>query len=347
MDDIQKGIAHQDIAQWARSASVEQLRSQSASLAPEQAAIAISALQPDQDPLWAQKARALIEGLRENSQRERAAAALTLPQLLFLLDGDKEAVTFPLAPFFVGLPSALFAQLMENASAPLLALLRVESTCEPLQHHLTLLCHSVAAESEQLSHAVIALGVAIDQLDVMQQGKEEIKRLLQQIDLIADSYQKKEKITANALILAWNSARADLIEKLMILKELLARRRKCEVGYPRTIDSAPSGLYAHLEGCLAKVYSQGLEERDSAIEALARLGIWYLRDYWEVGLLPHVLSLQELEELEGSAEKEALYAAARHRLAELGLKEVSDLTKQMICSKKMLQDYLTAAVIPH
>lgn len=318
----------------------DELTKRAAELSPEQAAAAVLAFQADaenNEGLFT-KTLALFEGFRDNRQIESAAASLSLAQLLSLFTGTyTRHPPFPVAPLFVGLSPQLFSQMMLCATPKLLKELRPDSVEEPLQHHLTLLCHELANESELLATACAAFYSSIEQRDSQALESPAIAELSQQIDLQAQRYHAAEKMAASSLTLAWNSGRSDLIERLMALKELLSRRSKSEINAMRT------ALEAHLN----KIYN-GLDDSDLAIEALAPLKLWYLKDYWAVGLLPHIASEELLDAAAASSadgqgdedRKALLYAAARDTLAQAGLKQVGDFKKQHIYSKKCLQEYL-------
>lgn len=306
-----------------------------AQLSPEQAAAAVLAFQAGAENCEGIKTLSLFEGFRDNRQIESAAAALSLPQLLSLFTGVyTRHPPFPVAPLFVGLSPQLFSQMMLRATPKLLKELRPDSVEEPLQHHLILLSHELTNESQLLATASAAFYSSIEQIDSQALESSAIAELFQQIDIQAHRHHAAEKMAANALTLAWNSGRSDLIERLMALKELFSRRSKSEINAMRTA----------VETHLNKIYCD-LGDSDLAIEALAPLKLWYLKDYWAVGLLPHIASEEQLAaaaaEGPGDEDRKALlYAAARDTLTQAGLKQVGDFKKQHIYSKNCLQEYL-------
>ena len=126
------------------------------------------------------------------------------------------------------------------------------------------------------------------------------------------------------------------------------------IGFPGNDYILPKGLYAKFEEKLNTIYSgfnhgEGLLDEDPAIEALANLSIWYLQDYWELGLLPEISNIQQLDldpkhynESERSDFKADLFLKVRKNLESKGLKTVFDLKSNQIFSKGMLKNYLSS-----
>lgn len=323
------------------------LESKAAFLPAELCFAVTSALQPAAIADWPEKTIALFKGFKKMGQWEMAAKGLTLPQVQILLRYfGLEAKSFPLAPFFVGLTPSVFSLLMQCIEPPILASLRGECIEEPLQHQLTLLCHELAGQQELLFKEVEEFKSAVCSLQPIELLEEDVAIHLAKINYLAQRYQQAYTMASNGLDLAWNSERADLIEKLMALKEQLFRFLKFEVGAPSLGEKAATGLYFFFEKQITLIFEK-LQDSDPAMEALTALNIWYLADYSEVGLLPQS-PLKELVNLQEKITDETLkqeriaqlHLAARQKLQQAGLNVVADFKKELICSKKILKNYL-------
>lgn len=129
------------------------------------------------------------------------------------------------------------------------------------------------------------------------------------------------------------------------------------VGIPRCNGAQATGLFALLEQKLNAVYGnpldpndiEALDNSDPAIDALVKFSVWYLRDYWEIGLLPMVknerdldLSSRRYSERNRAEHREKLFVMVQENLERLGLDKVKDLKKARIYSRETLQDFIRA-----
>lgn len=221
---------------------------------------------------------------------------------------------------------------------------------EPLQHHLLLFVHEIKHSYEVLQSQFISLHRKIQQLPVSELNTQELQELQADIaDLQQNIHQICSKIE-NALSLAWNTNSAELIEILSGYRERYERFLFSSIGQPLNHAKA-SGIYLELENKLHSVFeanpeedqAEALEDNEPAIEALARLGIWYVEDYWRLGLLPKVSDPEELllPLLGGNAELLEKYRKEVERhLAHIGLKTVKDLKQHHVVSQALLRDFL-------
>lgn len=226
---------------------------------------------------------------------------------------------------------------------------------EPVQHHLTVLTHEIVHQIPEYATKIDDLEQEIANLNPAEMGHSDLKNIVHRIEEGAKFYEKTINKINKVLTLAWNTNRTDLIEKLSVAKEISQKLIGSLVGSRRTISSEPTGLFAKLEDHLNRVYGilydqqdiEALEDDEPAIEALVKFSIWYLRDYWEIGLLPKITDPADLE-LEAShfphdhkmEFRENIYNEVINNLSKLGLNYVKDLKEARIYSKATLIDYI-------
>lgn len=340
--------------QW----SPEQWKSHAAKLNPDQIPAVLPAATEEHDPHhWKEKTCAIFEGLNTPLQLEAAGRVLSNPQVNVIASwaaSSKEPLHEKLFPLFIGMPHQTFLQLLLNASPDQLTLLKQEGITEPIQHHLTLLIHELTAQIANCGMALSAFEEEIatlnlDSIDVVQIEQEEGK--IQQLHQECDSIQST---TSRALAVAWNTNRTDIIEKLSKIKEQSQKFLTQIIGAPRSISSNPTGLYLALEKRLDTVFIspdeiESIDDEEPVIEALVKFSVWYLKDYWEIGLLPniHDPNLLDLDpnthsERERTEYREQLFSTVESNLQKLGFYTLCDLKESKIYSKKALKDYIAA-----
>jgi hypothetical protein len=293
----------------------------------------------------------MVAVLKEGTAAELEAAGktLNLQQLYAILDYAAKAhpeVHWKLSPLFVGLPHPLFSQLLLAASPHQLEVLKLEAMTEPLQHHLTLISHEVDHVISQNLDLLDKIATEISLLTI--EGKEP-RPLKRELKSQLETYHEALNLINKALVLTWNSNRADLIDKLSHAKEQCQRALIHTIGQPKTAFGEAKGLFAQLEESLAAIYGnpseiESADDEEPALEGLAKLSLWYLHDYQEVGLLPSTRKLDldpaSHTEQERLAYREKLMGEVQENLTKLGLVTVRDLKKAGIYKLEQLKRYI-------
>lgn len=339
--------------QWPK----EKWRDNLPKLSPDQVALIVPLATSQQDPIsWKEKTHAIIEVLNTPQQLEAVGRSVSYEQIyeiLSFISDNKEKIQTKLFPLFVGIPQSLFLLLLVQASPELQSLLKQESISEPVQHHLTLLTHALATTSDSQSQTFNALETHLETFDLATTTPDQISEQQKVIEFLRETCLNTQLVASKALAIAWNSNRTDLIEKLSWIKEHSQKLSHSLIGHPKLQESPAAGLYAILETRLDSVFNDEnnlpLNDDEPALEALIKFSIWYIKDYWEVGLLPQVSDLADLQmnsELESVTAQEQidhrkdLFAAVKNNLDKLGLSTLKDLKKHKIYSKTALKDFI-------
>lgn len=349
------GRSPKEAVEVAKKMSQEEIEKQASVLTIEQLQAVAAAFSPNHDSLWQGKLRALYRGLFERRHLEALAQLLTSQQALEILDDNifSDPLHHPkLSPLFVGLSNPVFAAVIAGSTPEQLHIIQNEAGTEPVQHQLTLLMHALGQEEWRLIDTMNSLKERINAIEPSKMTRQELNTLEQELGLPAQQAEQALLILDKALAITWNSGRQDLIEKFSQLKEHYSHDYRVEVGIPHNADERASGLYALLMERLEAVYGEGgaaLDLDDAASDALASLSVWYLKDYWEIGLLPHIVDdkrLLALLDSEGSAnDRESLRQEALDNLKKAGLNSVGDFKAARIYSKAMLMEYLQKAKV--
>jgi len=337
--------------QW----STEKWRDNLPKLSPDQIASILPIPTPQQDPIsWKDKTHALIEVLNTPQQLEAVGRAVSFEQICEILSWiteNKDLHQAKLFPLFVGMPQGLFLLLLVQATPAQQILLKQESISEPIQHQLTLLTHSLSSISGNQNQAFSNLEIKFGLLDLAIIGPDQIIEQEGLIEFLRETCLKTQLVSSKALALAWNSNRTDLIEKLSSAKEQSHKLAHSLIGQPKLPDSQATGLYALLENRLNSVFNDEnnmpLSDDEPALEALVKFSIWYINDYWEVGLLPHISTQEKLQlDAEAVSEQEQidyrkdLFALVKNNLEKIGLSTLQDLKKNKIYSKAALKNFI-------
>lgn len=342
----------------AHEMSPAELEKLAGDMSSEQIAALLVWLNNGEELLWQEKSEALIRGLNERSALESAGKALSLQQMLYLLltllkiDSPHH---WKLSPLFVGFPHVLFEQLIMTATKPQLFVLKHEGITESIQHHLTMFAHRLNQDVESLIRQLEILEQEINNLDITELSMNELSSSIAKIEKYNIDLNTIFLHVNKALELAWNTPRPDLIEDFNRIKDSCHRYKVYLIGTPVKENAPATGLYAKIENHLNTVYGnpndpndhEALRDDEPALEALAKLKIWYLLDYWELGLLPQVKSMEELEqhlqnlsEQERVSYREKLFNEARKNLEKAGFTTVKDLKRSFIFSKKTLKEHI-------
>lgn len=348
----------EEISQLVLDMSPEEIQREIAKMAPLQVSAAIIAMECEHDQEWSEKLCAAYLGLSTQDQLVAAGKSLNFIQALEVLENSAKcdpSFTWKLSPILVGLSHPVFQQILASALKPHIEVLQHEAISESLQHHLTLFVHDASRILEEQADFLKTLIDEITAIDPILVTQEELSQLQQNLDNSTQTYDYLLEKINKALALAWNTNRADLINKLSILKDICLKIINQQIGSPRTSTSTSTGLYALLEDHLNQVYGnpsnrndiEALNDDEPAIEALTKLSLWYLKDYWEIGLLPQIKDIHSLDlESKGYSEKECadyrekLLSQIHANLEKICLSTVGDLKAAQIYSKQMLQDYI-------
>jgi hypothetical protein len=301
--------------------------------------------------------RTLFLHSQDKNELEALGKSLTLPQFLDLLDAGsqiKEGLRRHLDPLLVGLPNQLFYLSLRALSPPQLQVLCRVADDEPLQYHLTLLIHYLADQAEQRANSLELLARDITVYDVGKATHQDIDGFRKRMQEVVEFFREALEIVDRALALAWNTNREELIDKLTILKESWIRYMNTELGKPGDTRNAATGIYLLFDDHFGAVYGgsgvhplSALADADAAFDALGALSVWYVEDYWDVGLLPGIETAEQLhrqdhDEVSRRLYRERLTTTARENLAALGLNTVGDLKHKRLYSRRMLSRYIHA-----
>lgn len=328
------------------------------SMSNEQLKLTFQQMNKNLDPKWKLKTRSAILGLNNRPQLEIAASALSVDQMIELIDKTLQVEDkhhWKLSPLLVGLSFEVFKQLLLQASDFQLQVLQHEGVTEPVQHRLTILSHEMSNQIKEIERELDLLDEEIEQLDINTLSREDVFELQHRFEIYAKFFENKIQCANKALAIAWNTNRLDLIESLNKIKDSCQKYNLYGIGQPHSQESSATGLYKKLEGKLFSVYGkpdenmdrEALYDSEPAIEALVKFSLWYLRDYWEIGLLPTICNVEDLDvdlqkysETERVLHREKLFKEAKENLEKIGLKTVLDLKNAYIFSKKTLQGYI-------
>ena len=307
---------------------------------------------------WQEKSKAIVLGLNERSELETVGSVLTIHQFAVLINSclkieDKHH--WKLSALLVGMENKTFSTILDELTECHLQVFKDEGVTEPVQHHLTTLTHEMEREIEKGEKGIDGLYERVDQFKTEEISLSDIREVIREIEIYQIFFDKLFVKSNKALAIAWNTKRLDIIESLNRVKDACHKFVLYGLGIPSVGQEMPSGLYQLIEEKLFEVYGNCMDPNDSeavrdsepAVEGLVKLSVWYLRDYWDIGLLPDVkdknsldLDLDKYSETERVKYREELFSKAQNNLAALGLTLVRDLKDNFIFSKKTLQQYI-------
>jgi hypothetical protein len=299
-----------------------------------------------------------LNQLTELNQLEAFGKTLSSDEMLKVLDliGGDSCFSDKLNPILAGLRHEVFFEILHKLSLSQLNMLQHESMAIPIQHHLTALSIQKLHMLDQISMRILAQEDNIKSIQIENLGLHDLTKIYEEIEFLINTIDSELISINQALSLAWNSDRIDLIDRFNVIKESIQKIKNFSIGNPTQkieILNHPAGLYAQLNEKLNQVYADGITTALEmailpAIEALAKLSIWYVEDYYKLGLLPDIQSEISLNldpavfsENERAEHLEKLIAKAKKALEDLGLITLDDLKKARIYSKKALQEYIT------
>lgn len=313
----------------------------------------VTSIDENHDPEWHNRIVDLFHQIIDRTHLETLGKAVTAQQTLAIIRSCYRTNVIEqskLPPFLAGLQESVFRQVLNDAKNTEMSVLKRESLTEQIQHHLTLFIAEMGNTIRDYTVSITVLEKEIDLLSVDELNKDEVLALFERIDAVSTQFNQALEQTNQALALSWNTMRLDLIEKLNAIKDVFHKFSALVIGQPRTAELAPRGLYAKLEEKLFLVYgnpNNALEivhDDEPAFNALSKLSIWYVQDYWDIGLLPGIKNPQLLPEKDLSKNRENLIQEAKNNLDKTGLKTVRDLKEALIFSKTTLKDFISKSL---
>lgn len=253
-----------------------------------------------------------------------------------------------LSVIFVGLAPEVFLALLKSSTELQLQNLKNLAPTESVQHHLTLLSHDLLKRTSEGEEKIAKQAAEIMSMDTQDMGKQDVYLVENQLDLLAESFYEIKAIVNKALAIVWSTSRVDLIETFSRIKEHAENLLSQGIGRRENIKQYPRSLHAKLNEKLFAIYEhekdiQKLEDEEPVIEALAKLSIWHLKDFIELGLIHEGFSkiqpITTSSEAKLKADIEYL-KLAEERLRLIGLEKIRDLKKARIFSKRSLQEYI-------
>lgn len=348
----------EEVIAFAHQASPGQIESNIAKMSHEQIILCVGAVDVDKDEGWKAKSKAVVLGLNERPDLEAVGSVLSISQFMELVNSclqveDKHH--WKLSPLLVGMNHEAFSSILDQLSDYQLQVFKDEGVTEPVQHHLTMLTHQMEREIEKGENGIDQLYERVDQFKPEEIGLHDVREVIKEIELFQEFFDQLFIKSNKALAIAWNTKRLDLIESLNRVKDACHKFVLYGLGAQANEQELTSGLYHLLEEKLFEVYGNSFDPNDSeavrdtepAVEGLVKLSVWYLRDYWDIGLLPEIADKESLDlDLDNHSEtdrvqyREELFSKAQQNLSTLGLTTVKDLKTQFIFSKKSLQEFI-------
>ncbi len=348
----------ESIVQFGQSSTPGQIELNISKMDEDQIKTLISSIKEGSGDQWESKTQAAIVGLSRREDLEAAGSALTIGQFMALIDSClhvEHKHHWKLSPLLVGMDHKKFYEILDSLSDPQLQVFKDEGVTEPIQHHLTTLTHEMEREIEKGEEEIDHLYERVDRFMLEEIGLHDVREVIKEMQLYQISFDQLFNKSNKALAIAWNTKRLDLIESLNKIKGTCQKFVLYGLGTPTNNQQLSSGLYQLIEEKLFEVYGNSLDPDDTeavrdnepAVEGLVKLSVWYLRDYWEIGLLPHIkdkesldLNLDKHTEAERVKYREDLFTQAQVNLSLIGLSTVKDLKDNFIFSKKSLQEFI-------
>lgn len=306
-------------------------------------------------PHWSTTLHAFLRGIEQISCLEAIGRVLNLAQLIEFLDfaSIHKDQAWKLFPIFITIPHPVFSQMLLDMPEKRKQQLQLLCTAEPLQHHLLMYSHELTDLFDTLFKKYLQLEESILVVDGVHLTSEDLGTIQGNIEELREEVNHIRSKIENALSLAWNAGNGDLIEMLSNYRERYERFLFNSLGHSSQYPGGASGLYQLLENRLAVVFDEkndgahfeALKDNEPAIEALGRLSLWYIEDYWKIGLLPEVVNPQELS-LPAISKDDQLrlhyQTKVKQNLKLLGLKTVKDFKRNHLVSQSLLNDYIVA-----
>jgi hypothetical protein len=247
----------------------------------------------------------------------------------------------------VGLHPSVFSEALHQMQEHHLPILKQEGLLEPLQYQFTQFVHAGETLKHHIEKNIEQFEHELAFIDPNELTPDTLQVLFDQIDTFRKQLIDYLEGARTALAIIWYTNRIDLIEKLSVVNESIQYLLSHFVGHPASASLIATGIYAHLEQTFSKIFDASLQDEDAAIEGMTRLSVWHLKDYWELGLLPSISQVNQLEldpqkfnEEERWNHQQHLLTLVQQQLERLGIEKVKDLKKLHLFSKPLLKAYI-------
>lgn len=242
-----------------------------------------------------------------------------------------------LPPLLVSMPHAIFSSIVNKLSEKELKSLSPTCLSEPMQHHISLLIHEEEKAIKELETECLEVQVEITLLRTETLKRSEALAFLERINSLSLKASEEAKRVDKALILAWSSERADLVDNLTRERGAFLRIQNHFIGEKKP---PYSGLYILFFEKLFSLYGDrdsldSARDEEPAIEGLSRFAFWYVQDFVKAGLLKPLRDGSLSVEL-----KEHLLEKVQKELEKKGLTTVKDLKEAFIFSELSLSEFL-------
>lgn len=343
------------LKQEAKCWTKEQWKQEVKSLTQEQFATVISeANQPDH--LFS-----AFKTMSDPHYIEIAGSVLQPSQFLELLNHPEiGSLQEKFSSLFILMPPEVFRSVIANATPKQMNTLKKEAIAEPLLHQLTVLSNGLKNDVAAYGLEIMNKERELKELPLENITSSDIFSVTHDLHSLAEKGLSLQGLISQALALAWQTTRMDIIDQLSqskehcqkIILEGFGLKPQQGVG-PIKLEILQTGLWSVLNNRLDSVFeeffdpSKHLQDQIPAMEALVKFSVWYLKDYWEIGLLPQIKNESDLElnpdkysENERLEYREELFLAAQRTLEEHGLFTLADLKSAKIYSRKALVEYI-------
>lgn len=245
----------------------------------------------------------------------------------------------------IGLLPTTFSKSLHAIQEDHLRILRQDGLFEPLHYQLTQFIHEGEELKKEIEIKGQQLKAKILSVYPIELNDSTLQSLTECIDKLRDQLIDYLERASTALAIVWHTSRIDLIEKLSIINESTQHELNQRIGHPSFENLSPTRLYLFLEETLGNIFDSSLNDDDSAIDGMTRLDIWHLKDYWDLGLLP---SIHHVDELNLAVQKEKgefehhqhLIHLIPQQLQKIGIRKVKDLKRLHLFSKPLLKSYI-------
>jgi len=326
-------------------------------LTPERAAYVVSTLEtkaPTCDDT-SHRICAVFLGLSTKEQVVAVGRVMntkfTMALIQELIKKDQRQL-WKISSLLIGLTQRVFNRVLTSASSKEMEVLQHEAMKEPLQHHLTVYIHEANQELNLIIDSLMSIENQLPTIDLETFTYSELEALLNEVDGQIFKLEVFLVKLNRALGIAWNTNRPDLIGRLNKIKETSHRTQEMTIGTPRKEANLPTGIYLKFEQIFCGAFensnpNETLRDDEPAVEALAALSLWQLKDYWEAGLLTSITQEKDLKlDPESHSEKECidyrekLMSDVNQHLEALELTTVGDFKRHFLGTASLLEGYV-------
>jgi len=350
-------LSNKELAEVFLKMDIKMVAHVSGSLTPERAAYVVSSLE-SKAPHCKETSHRICAVFLGLTTKEQVVAVGRVMNTKFTMSLIQELIKkdqshlWKISSLLIGLTQRVFNKILTTASDKEMAVLQHEAMKEPLQHHLTVYVHEADQELNERIDNLLQIQSALTNVDLENFSYQDLRELL---DHVEDHSAKLDHFLAKlnrALGVAWNTNRPDLIDRLNKINDTCHRAKEITIGTPRSKTSLPTGIYQTFEEALCQAFqntnpNETLQDDELGVDALGALSLWYVKDYWNMGLLPSI-SKEELLKLdpETHSDKECqdyrakLMEEVNQNLEGLGLSTVGDFKSAFLGTPNLLKGYV-------